>query len=169
MSMTPGEAAVKNLTDNLTDKATYERLEKDVTAVKNDIAALTDQITDALNTFAGAASKQARRGYKQARANAEQTMDDMSERGGAMMGAAQDAAYSIEEIARGRHHPAPAGDRWPRTRHRLSDGRDLAQVRAMARRRKPNFWSRWRRWWAAASFVDVLYQARRGHVSATDR
>ena len=57
MSMTNGEAAVKNLTD----KATYERLEKDVTAVKNDISALTDQITDALNAFAGSASKQARR------------------------------------------------------------------------------------------------------------
>ena len=38
---------------DMTDSATYERLEKDVTAVKNDIAALTDQITDALNTFAG--------------------------------------------------------------------------------------------------------------------
>src|ERR1700738_607061 len=93
MASTDGESGMRNLTD----KATYERLEKDVTAVKNDIAALTDQITDAINTFAGAASKQARRGYKQARANAEQTMDDMSERGGAMMGAAQDAAYSIEE------------------------------------------------------------------------
>ena len=46
-------------TKNLTDKATYERLEKDVTAVKNDIAALTDQITDALNSFAGTAGKQA--------------------------------------------------------------------------------------------------------------
>ena len=56
---------------NLTDKATYERLEKDVTAVKNDISALTDQITDALNSFAGTASKQARRGYKQARANVD--------------------------------------------------------------------------------------------------
>ena len=67
MSMTNGEAAMRNLTD----KATYERLEKDVTAVKNDIAALTDQITDALNSFAGTATKQARRGYKQARANAE--------------------------------------------------------------------------------------------------
>ena len=46
-------------------------LEKDVAAVKNDIAALTDQITDALNAFAGSAGKQARRGYKQARADAE--------------------------------------------------------------------------------------------------
>jgi ElaB/YqjD/DUF883 family membrane-anchored ribosome-binding protein len=93
MSSTDGEIGIKNMTD----KATYERLEKDVTAVKNDISALTDQITDALNSFAGTAKKQARRGYKQARANADSAMDDMSERGGAMMDAAQDAASSIEE------------------------------------------------------------------------
>jgi ElaB/YqjD/DUF883 family membrane-anchored ribosome-binding protein len=93
MPISDGEAAIRNLTD----KATYERLEKDVTAVKNDISALTEQITDALNSFAGTASKQARRGYKQARANAESAVDDMSERGGAMMDAAQDTAYSIEE------------------------------------------------------------------------
>jgi ElaB/YqjD/DUF883 family membrane-anchored ribosome-binding protein len=82
---------------NLTDKATYERLEKDVAAVKNDISALTDQITEALNAFAGTAGKQARRGYKQARANVDSAVDDMSERGSAMMDAAQDAASSIEE------------------------------------------------------------------------
>jgi ElaB/YqjD/DUF883 family membrane-anchored ribosome-binding protein len=93
MSSSDGEIGLKIMTD----KATYDRLEKDVTAVKNDIAALTDQITDALNSFAGTASKQARRGYKQARASAESTMDDMSERGSAMMDAAQDAASSIEE------------------------------------------------------------------------
>ena len=52
-------------TTNLTDKATYERLQKDVIAVKNDIAALTEQITDALNSFVGSASRQARRGYRQ--------------------------------------------------------------------------------------------------------
>ena len=44
--MSDGEATMKDTTD------TYQRLERDVTAVKNDIAALTDQITDALNTFA---------------------------------------------------------------------------------------------------------------------
>ena len=93
MAISDGEAAVKNLTD----KATYERLERDVTAVKSDIAALTGQITDALNSFAGTATKQARRGYKQARANAEQAVGEMSERGSAMMDAAQDAASSIEE------------------------------------------------------------------------
>jgi ElaB/YqjD/DUF883 family membrane-anchored ribosome-binding protein len=93
MSSTDGEIRMRNMTD----KATYERLEKDVAAVKNDISALTDQITDALNSFAGTAGKQARRGYKQARANVDSAVDDMSERGGAMMDAAQDAAYSIEE------------------------------------------------------------------------
>ena len=93
MSMTNGEAAIKNLTD----KASQERLEKEVNTVKNDIAALTDQITDAINSFAGTATKQARRGYKQARANAEQAVDDMSDRGGAMMDAAHDAASSIGE------------------------------------------------------------------------
>ena len=93
MSSTDGEIGMRNLTD----KATYERLEKDVAAVKNDISALTDQITDVLNSFAGTARKQARRGYKQARANVDAAVDDMSERGAAAMDAAQDAAYSIEE------------------------------------------------------------------------
>src|ERR1700720_4221624 len=93
MSSTDGEFGMRNLAD----KATYERLEKDVTAVKNDIAALTEQITDALNAFAGEAGKQARRGYKQARANVDSALDAAPARGGAMLDAAQDPAYSIEE------------------------------------------------------------------------
>jgi ElaB/YqjD/DUF883 family membrane-anchored ribosome-binding protein len=90
---TDTEAAMRDLTD----KANYERLQKDVSAVKNDISALTDQITDALNAFAGQAGKQAKRGYRQARDNMDSTFDDMSDRGNAMMSAAQDAAGSIEE------------------------------------------------------------------------
>ena len=93
MSSTEGEIGMRNLTD----KATYERLEKDVAAVKNDISALTDQITDVLNNFAGTAQKQARRGYKQARANVDAAVDDLSERGANAMDAAQEAAYGIEE------------------------------------------------------------------------
>ncbi len=76
--------------------------------MKNDISALTDQITDVLNTFAGSASKQARRGYKEARANVDSayddlsergrsTYDDLSQRGSAMMDSAYDAASSLEE------------------------------------------------------------------------
>jgi ElaB/YqjD/DUF883 family membrane-anchored ribosome-binding protein len=82
---------------DLADNATYQRLEKDVSTVKSDIAALTDQITDAINTFAGQARKQARKGYKQARENVDSALDDASERGSAMLDAAQDAAVSIEE------------------------------------------------------------------------
>jgi ElaB/YqjD/DUF883 family membrane-anchored ribosome-binding protein len=93
MSTTNAEAAMRDWTDT----ATRERLEKDVAAVKNDISALTEQITDALNSFAGTARKQARRGYKQARANVDSAMEDASERGSSVMDAAQDAAYSIEE------------------------------------------------------------------------
>jgi ElaB/YqjD/DUF883 family membrane-anchored ribosome-binding protein len=93
MSSTDGEIGMKNMTD----KATYERLEREVAAVKNDISALTDQITDALNSFAGTAKKQARSGYKQARANVDSAVEDLSERGGAVMDAAQDTVSSIEE------------------------------------------------------------------------
>ena len=93
MSSTDGETGMRNLTD----KATYERLEKDVAAVKNDITALSEQITDALNSLAGTAQKQARRGYKQARTNVDSAVDGLSERGSDVMGAAQDAAMSIEE------------------------------------------------------------------------
>lgn len=93
MSSTAGEDGMKNLAD----KATYERLEKDVAAVKNDISTLTEQITDALNTFAGSARKQARRGIKEARANVDSVMSDVQDRGSAALDAAQDAASSIEE------------------------------------------------------------------------
>ncbi|HEY3678325.1 MAG TPA: DUF883 family protein [Bradyrhizobium sp.] len=93
MSSTDGEIGMRNLAD----KATYERLEKDVAAVKNDISALTDQITDVLNSFAGSAQKQARRHYKQARANVDAAVDDMSDRSAAAMDAAQEAAYGLEE------------------------------------------------------------------------
>jgi ElaB/YqjD/DUF883 family membrane-anchored ribosome-binding protein len=97
MSSTDGEIGMRDMTDKATQQRLEERLEKDVAAVKNDISALTDQITDAINSFAGSAQKQARRGYKQARANVDSAVDDMTERGGAMMDAAQDAAGSIEE------------------------------------------------------------------------
>ncbi|TYO66639.1 DUF883 domain-containing protein [Bradyrhizobium hipponense] len=93
MSTTNAESGMRDWTD----KASRERLEKDISAVKSDIAALTDQIADALNTFSKSTSKQARRGYRQARENMDSAIDDMSERGSAMMDAAQDAYGSIEE------------------------------------------------------------------------
>lgn len=84
-------------TRNMTDQASYERLEKDVAAVKNDISALAEHVTDALNTFAGTAGRQARRGYRQARENVDSVVDNLSEHGSAAIGAAQDAANSVGE------------------------------------------------------------------------
>jgi ElaB/YqjD/DUF883 family membrane-anchored ribosome-binding protein len=81
----------------MTDTVNIDRLEKDVSAVKGDISALTRQISDVMNSLAGTARKEARRGYKQARAAAEDTIGDLSERGSAMMDAAQDAATSLGE------------------------------------------------------------------------
>ena len=81
----------------MTDKATHERLEKDVDAVKNDIAALTDQITDALNCVRRHRQKTGSPRLQPGPLRAEETMDDMSERGSAMFDAAHDAATSLEE------------------------------------------------------------------------
>jgi len=93
MSTTSGETGIRDWAERVSP----ERLQKDVAAAKGDIAALTDQITEALNNFAGTVKKQARGGYRQARSSMDSAVDDMSERGSAMMDSAQDAAYSIEE------------------------------------------------------------------------
>jgi len=93
MSSTDGEDAMKTMTD----KATYERLQKDVDAVKNDISALADQISDVLEAFKGDARKQAKRTYKQARSNVDSIMSDVSQRGSEALDAAQDYAGTLEE------------------------------------------------------------------------
>ena len=72
--------------------------------MKNDVSALTDQITDAINAFTGQAGKEARRGAKQARSRADDLMSDLQDRGSSMYddlrergSAAYDAAASMEE------------------------------------------------------------------------
>jgi ElaB/YqjD/DUF883 family membrane-anchored ribosome-binding protein len=93
MSDNDGEDGMKKLAD----KATYQRLQEDLAAVKNDISALTDQITEVLNSFSGQAARQAKRGMKQARAGADSMMSDAQERGSAAYDAAYDYASSLEE------------------------------------------------------------------------
>jgi ElaB/YqjD/DUF883 family membrane-anchored ribosome-binding protein len=93
MSSTEGEEAMKNMTD----RGTYDQLEKDIAAVKNDISTLTEQLSDALNAFTKASQKQARRGYKQARSNVDSMMSDATDRGYAALDAAQEAAATLEE------------------------------------------------------------------------
>ena len=75
--------------------------------MKNDIAALTDQITSVLNEFAGTAQQQARRGYRSARSNVDSMMSDMSERGSAVAEAAGDMAESLEETLEDAIHERP--------------------------------------------------------------
>ena len=90
---------------DMADKATYERLENDVAKVKDDIGALADQITDALNAIAGNARKQARRGYKQARANVDSVVDDVSDRGAAMIALLGCAAVILIDVLVGLSEP----------------------------------------------------------------
>lgn len=93
MSSTDGEDAMKNMTD----KATYERLQKDVDAVKNDISALADQISDVIEAFKGDARKQAKRAYRQARSEVDSVMSDVGKRGSEALDAAQHYAGTLEE------------------------------------------------------------------------
>ena len=73
------------------------RLEKDLTAVKKDMAHLSEQIVDAVNALTTAAQDQGRRGLRQARANVGGAVSGASDRAGALAGAAQDAAASIAD------------------------------------------------------------------------
>jgi ElaB/YqjD/DUF883 family membrane-anchored ribosome-binding protein len=93
MSSNTGEDAIKGLTD----KATYERLQKDVAAVKDDISKLAEQLSEAIDAFTSTARKQARRGYKQARSNVDSIVSDATQKGNAALAAAQDAATSLED------------------------------------------------------------------------
>jgi ElaB/YqjD/DUF883 family membrane-anchored ribosome-binding protein len=93
MSSSDGEEAMRTMSD----KATYERLQKDVESVKNDISALTAQLSDALDTLTNSAQKRARRGYKDARAGVDAFVDDASKKGAAALEAAQEAAATLEE------------------------------------------------------------------------
>jgi len=78
-------------------KDAAQKVEKDLTAVKNEIAHLSQQIADAVSALAAAAQDQGRRGLRQARANVDQAVSGASDRAGAVAGAAQDAASSVAD------------------------------------------------------------------------
>jgi len=88
------DATSQQQPDHGEGKAALKRVEKDVTALKNDIVDLSRQIA-ALNTLTGPAQKQAKRGYKNARANVDSMVSDASERVGIGAEAAYDAATSV--------------------------------------------------------------------------
>ena len=124
MSGTDGEFGIRNLTD----KATYERLEKDVAAVKNDISALTEQITDALNSFAGTAEQtgapRLQAGARQCRFSRRRSLRTRQCCDGCRAGRRQ----FDRRNAGGPHPAAAAGDRRARARSWFPDRRHVAQV-----------------------------------------
>jgi len=90
------EAAKDAAAEAAQDEA-YARLQKDLTAVKNDIAHLSQQIADAVNALATIAQRETKRGVRRARENVDTVMSDASERASAVASAAQEAASSLQE------------------------------------------------------------------------
>jgi len=91
------EEAAREMAAEAAEDEAYARLQKDLTAVKNDIAHLSQQIADAVTTLAGIAQRETRRGARRARENVDAVMSDASGRAGALAGAAQEAASSVQE------------------------------------------------------------------------
>jgi ElaB/YqjD/DUF883 family membrane-anchored ribosome-binding protein len=87
----------KDAAQSATDDKAYARLEKDLTAVKNDIAHLSQQISEAVNALGAVAQGEARRGLRNARANVDSVLSDASDRAGAAVTAAQGAASSVSD------------------------------------------------------------------------
>jgi ElaB/YqjD/DUF883 family membrane-anchored ribosome-binding protein len=83
--------------DEGSDKADHDRLEKNISAAKDDITHLAQQIADAVNALAGLAQRRAKRRYKDARANVDTALSSASERASGATGAAQSAAASLGE------------------------------------------------------------------------
>ena len=77
------------------DGKVYARLAKDLTAVKSDVAHLSQQISEAVNAIGAVAQGQAHRGLRNARANVVSLMTAGSDRAGAVANAAHHAASSV--------------------------------------------------------------------------
>ena len=110
------------------DKA--EAFEKELKAVKNDIAHLAQQISDAVNALSAVAQNQTRRGLKQARSNVE--FGGVGGVGSRRRDGERGAGGGVlhRRDARGRYPGAAARDRRPGAGAGLSCRRDLAAVMA---------------------------------------
>ena len=118
----------KNAAQSEADDKAYARLEKDLTAVKNDIAHLSQQVSEAVNALGAVAQGQARRGLRNARANVE--FRDVRR----IRSSRRDRERRAGRRVFSRRH-ASGRDRGAAYRHagfrvgaRLSDRRDLAPV-----------------------------------------
>jgi hypothetical protein len=97
------------------DDSVYARLEKDLTAVKNDVAHLSQQISEAVNALGAVAQRQARRGLRNAGQSVVSLISVAADRAVTVENAARDAASPVGETLAGviheRHVAPPAIDR----------------------------------------------------------
>ena len=92
---------VKATAQSAADDKVYARLEKDLMAVKSDVAHLSQQISEAVNAIGAVAQRQARRGLRNARANVGSLITGGSDRAGAVANAAHHAASSVGDTLAG--------------------------------------------------------------------
>jgi ElaB/YqjD/DUF883 family membrane-anchored ribosome-binding protein len=90
-------AAKEDAMDESTQDKAYAGLEKDVTAAKNEIAQLSQQIAEAVSALGAAAQNQTRQGLKSVRSKVDSVVSDASDRAGSIANAAEDAASSAAE------------------------------------------------------------------------
>jgi hypothetical protein len=86
-------------TTHIANDETDTRLDKAMTAMKNAMGSLSQQIADAASDLGAVARTQARRGLKNARANVDSIAADASERVGAVADAAQSPAVDSRSCA----------------------------------------------------------------------
>lgn len=87
--------APPDTTQGVANDETDTRLDKEMTAMKNAMGSLSQQIAYAASDLGAVARTQARRGLKNARANVNSIAADASDRVGAVADAAQSQAASI--------------------------------------------------------------------------
>jgi ElaB/YqjD/DUF883 family membrane-anchored ribosome-binding protein len=90
----PSDAERSETRDTGSDNA-FARLEKEMANMRDAIGGLSDQISDAASDIGSVAQDQARRGYKNARANMGSMVNDASDRLGVVANRAQSQASSV--------------------------------------------------------------------------
>ena len=102
------------------DDRVYARLEKDLAALKNDVAHLSQQISEAVNALGAVAQRQARRGLKNAGQSVVSLMTVAPDRAVTVENAAQDPVSPVGEAPAGviaeRDVAPPAFGLGPRSR-----------------------------------------------------
>jgi ElaB/YqjD/DUF883 family membrane-anchored ribosome-binding protein len=73
----------------------FARLEKEMANMRDSISGLSDQISDAASDIGAVAQEQARRGYRNARANVGSMVNDASDRLGVVANTAQSQASTL--------------------------------------------------------------------------